>query len=82
MITINDQYFDRKSWDTASKVYENSEALVIHLKDGQYLAIDKQLKGDEYVYGLYRRSTTGNLKRCKKAFEKYSPRTMEALGMK
>lgn len=58
----------------AQKVLENRKAVVVYFElSGSYMAIEKQTSGKEYTFsGLYHRSTRGDFKRCKKAFEKYS----------
>lgn len=69
-------------------VFENEEAIMIHLnkrffdthtgqeaKAGEYLAIEKTGKVDVFGADTYR-STKGSFKRCKTAFEKYSPKWM------
>ena len=73
-----DQMVWRKSFD---KVLENDEAMLVYFRDDYYMAISKQRKGMEYTYsGFYYNSTCGDFKRCKKAFEKYSPETMKRLS--
>ena len=62
------------------KVLENKEAEVRYIGNGKYIAIDKQIRGQGFGRSpYYQRSTTGDFKRAKKAFEKYSPETMKAL---
>lgn len=75
-----DQMVWRKEFD---KVFENEEAMLVYFPNGgDYMAISKQRKGMEYTYsGFYYNSTSGNFQRCKKAFEKYSPKTMQRLQM-
>lgn len=60
--------------EIAQKVLENDKAVVVYFEiDGKYMAIEKATSGKEYTFsGLYHRSTRGDFKRCKKAFEKYS----------
>ena len=53
--------------------------MVVVMPNG-YMAIQKYPCTD-YCYGENYRSTKGSLERCKKAFEKYSPKTMKALGI-
>lgn len=71
-----------KANDT-SIVLENDKAIVIYSPfkttingkevDHYYTAYSKEIKGSEYAKsGLYVNSTTGDFKKCKKAFEKYS----------
>lgn len=78
MINTNDYFHSMR---VGTKVLENNEAVVLYFeRSGKYEAIEKRLSGKEYTYsGLYHRSTSGDFKRCKKAFEKYSPKTMMAL---
>ena len=72
--------FENVMYHGAQKVYENEEAVMVYICEDYYMAVSKELKGEEYTYsGLYYNSTKGNFKRCKKAFEKYSPKTMKAL---
>lgn len=53
--------------------YENDKALVVYdIMTGEYEAIEKELRGVYSGYEPYHRSTKGNFKRVKKAFEKYS----------
>lgn len=60
--------------EKVDKVLENKEAVVLYFGGGYYMAVSKEIKGKEYTFsGLYHNSTAGNFKRCKKAFEKYSP---------
>ena len=77
----HDEYWRYDSEQFCKKVLENSEAFVVYFERcGDYMAIDKETRGKEYTLGgLYNRSTSGDFKRCKKAFEKYSPKTMQAL---
>ena len=66
-----------------SIVLENDKAIVIYTpcritingKDAEnyYTAYSKEIKGNEYsISGLYVNSVTGDFKKCKKAFDKYS----------
>lgn len=71
--------FEYGLYERYQKVYENSEAMVVVMPNG-YMAIQKYPCTD-YCYGENYRSTKGSLERCKKAFEKYSPKTMKALGI-
>lgn len=61
-------------WEPANKVLENEKAVVAYYeRSGQYVAIEKKVSGHEYTKsGLYHRSTRGDFKTAKKAFEKYS----------
>ena len=53
--------------------YENDKALVIYdMITGEYEAIEKEERGIYSGHEPYHRSTRGNFKRVKKAFEKYS----------
>jgi len=73
----------RAKTNGTSIVLENDKALVIYSPfnttingkevDHYYTAYSKEIKGCEYTLsGLYVNSTTGDFKKCKKAFEKYS----------
>ena len=55
-------------------VLNNCRAAVIYNpRTKEYTAIDKQICGAGYgISPFYNRTTTGNFKRAKKAFEKYS----------
>jgi hypothetical protein len=61
--------------------YENTEACMArNNRYGDYIAYEKEMRGNGYgISPFYHRSTRGDFKRCKKAFEKYSPKTMQAL---
>ena len=75
MIKTNDyfHFVDQHRDEPGNFAYENSKAIVVYMGDGRYMAIDKEVRGEEYtVGGLYHRSTSGDFKRAKKAFEKYS----------
>lgn len=61
------------------KVLENSEAeLIYNETTGEYIAIEKAVTYTNY--GDCWHSTKGSFKRCKKAFEKYSPKSMAAIA--
>lgn len=61
------------------KVLDNSEAEVIYNRTtGEYIAIEKAVTYTNY--GDCWHSTKGSFKRCKKAFEKYSPKTFSAIA--
>ena len=77
----HDEFWRFDSEQIGKKVLENKEAFVIYFEiGGSYMAVDKTIKGKEYTFsGLYHRSTSGDFKRCKKAFEKYSPESMKMI---
>lgn len=82
---IREQDFNRVMRDAQTGlsqiVLENDEAVVIHIDAEMYIAISKEEKGTQYSFsGLYHNSTEGNFKKCKRAFEKYSPKMMEKWG--
>lgn len=77
-------------WGDITPVLENKEAILyyaengastsgnnydLELKPGEYIAVSKEIKEDVWTAEV-QNSTKGNFKRAKKAFEKYSPETM------
>lgn len=56
------------------RVLENRKAYVAYIeRSGEYIAVDKEIRGAGYgISPYYQRSTKGNFKRARKAFEKYS----------
>lgn len=68
-------YLDGWHWhENAPRVLENKKAYVAYNeKTGEYIAIEKIIRGNGFgISPFYHKSTTGNFKRAKKAFEKYS----------
>lgn len=61
--------------------FENTEAgMARHNRTGEYIAFEKALSGRGFgISPYYHKSTRGDFKRAKKAFEKYSPNTMKAI---
>lgn len=77
MITLGD-FYHVVEVPRPQKVYENADAVLLYFeRRGEYMAIDKNLRGEEYgKYPQYYRSTSGTFKKCKAAFEKYSQNAM------
>lgn len=80
MIDPNEIRFIRDA-ELYTMCFENAEACMArHNRTGEYIAYEKQMRGNGYgISPFYHRSTTGTFKRAKKAFEKYSPNTMNAI---
>ena len=75
MINLTDYYHivDQRRGEVGNFALENEKAVVVYFGDGRYMAVEKQVSGKEYTFsGLYHRSTRGDFKKAKKAFEKYS----------
>ena len=70
MLSFNDAYHI----GNLPRVLENKKAYVAYMeRSGRYIAVDKEIRGQGYgISPYYQRSTTGDFKRAKKAFEKYS----------
>lgn len=68
-------YLDGFEWyEKTPRVLENKKAYVAYNeKTGEYIAIEKIIRGNGFgISPFYHKSTKGNFKRCKNAFEKYS----------
>lgn len=68
-------YLDGFEWyEKATRVLENKKAYVAYNeRTGEYIAIEKIIRGNGFgISPFYHKSTKGNFKRAKKAFEKYS----------
>ena len=70
MINTDESYVISK----LPRVLDNRRAYVAYFeKSGKYIAVDKQIRGAGFgISPYYQRSTTGDFKRARKAFEKYS----------
>ena len=61
------------------RVLENRKAYVAYNEStGSYIAVEKEIRGAGYgISPFYHRSTTGDFKLARKAFEKYSGISIE-----
>ena len=69
-------YMENGWWDGQNFDFDKRQVV----EPGEYLAIEKKAGWNAWIGCVeVRKSTKGNFKRCKKAFEKYSPNEMAKL---